>query len=263
MPEDERWNREAIELCFLRWFATASDRRLPWLEKYFREHVKQKYPDCFSKLYYAGISEIVSSLLRKGLVYINFSNASTVSGLILQLTEDGSAVVKEGEYSPYDSEVYLKRLRADVPMVSPTVLQYAAEALKSFNATSYLASAVMLGVASEAAFLEMGVAFAEWLSRQGSSAFTDTINSKKQNYIQKFSEFRKQIDANKSKLPSDLSEGMALTFDSVLNLLRIYRNDSGHPTGKTLDRDTAYINLQMFARYLRRLYDFKKWFEMS
>lgn len=54
---------------------------------------------------------------------------------------------------------------------------------------------------------------------------------------------------------------MALTFDAVLDLLRIYRNDSGHPTGKHIDHDTAFINLQMFARYLEKLYQFKAFFD--
>jgi len=53
---------------------------------------------------------------------------------------------------------------------------------------------------------------------------------------------------------------MALTFDSILDLLRIYRNDAGHPTGKQISRDDAFINLQMFVRYLQKLYAFKTYF---
>jgi hypothetical protein len=53
---------------------------------------------------------------------------------------------------------------------------------------------------------------------------------------------------------------MALTLDSVLDLLRINRNEAGHPTGRKVDRDEAYINLQMFARYLQKLYALRTFF---
>jgi hypothetical protein len=111
----------------------------------------------------------------------------------------------------------------------------------------------------------MAQSFGNWLTTNGQGqegqSFLQTINSQKTNYITKFAEFRKKIETHKPKLPNELSDGMALTFDSVLDLLRIYRNDSGHPTGKQIDRADAYVNLQMFARYLERLYQFKAFFE--
>ena len=56
---------------------------------------------------------------------------------------------------------------------------------------------------------------------------------------------------------------MALTLDSVLDLLRIYRNQAGHPTGKHVSRDDAFITLQMFARYLQKLYTLRSFFETT
>jgi hypothetical protein len=53
---------------------------------------------------------------------------------------------------------------------------------------------------------------------------------------------------------------MALTLDSVLDLLRITRNEAGHPTGRRVDSNEAYINLQMFGRYLTKLYDLRAFF---
>lgn len=56
---------------------------------------------------------------------------------------------------------------------------------------------------------------------------------------------------------------MSLTLDSVLDLLRITRNEAGHPTGRVVDRDEAFINLQMFARYLKKLYQLRAFFRQS
>jgi len=50
-------------------------------------------------------------------------------------------------------------------------------------------------------------------------------------------------------------------MDSILDLLRIYRNESGHPTGRNISREDAFINLQMFARYLEKIYKLKSFFE--
>ena len=76
----------------------------------------------------------------------------------------------------------------------------------------------------------------------------------------KFEEFRKRIEPRKVDLPDELADGMSLTFDAVLDLLRIRRNDAGHPTGKPVLREDQYISLQMFARYLQRLYQFRAFF---
>jgi len=119
----------------------------------------------------------------------------------------------------------------------------------------------MLGVASEAAFLEMARAFADWLPEKEGGNLKDVIEGKRSNFINRFVEFRKRIDGHKHKLPDSLSDGMALTLDAVLDLLRINRNEAGHPTGKQLDRADAFINLQMFARYLEKMYRLKAFFE--
>jgi hypothetical protein len=62
-------------------------------------------------------------------------------------------------------------------------------------------------------------------------------------------------------MPDELSDGMSLTMDAVLDLLRINRNDAGHPTGRMFTREDAFISLQMFARYLQKLYAFRAFFE--
>jgi hypothetical protein len=54
---------------------------------------------------------------------------------------------------------------------------------------------------------------------------------------------------------------MALTMDAILDLLRIYRNDAGHPKGRQIAREQARLHLEMFAHYLERMYAFKAFFE--
>ena len=99
-----------------------------------------------------------------------------------------------------------------------------------------------------------------WLPREEAAKFAQVFASSRQTYINKFLEFRRRIEPRKDQLPQEFSDNMALTLDSVLDLLRITRNEAGHPNGRIVDRDEAYINLQMFARYLVKLYALRAWF---
>jgi hypothetical protein len=61
------------------------------------------------------------------------------------------------------------------------------------------------------------------------------------------------LEPRRHDLPVELSDNLALTFDGVLDLLRVARNDAGHPTGRYIDRQDAYVNLQLFGRFAERL----------
>ena len=117
----------------------------------------------------------------------------------------------------------------------------------------------MLGVASEAAFLDMAYASVNWLQASG-QRLKAVLDNPREPYVKKFEEFRKRIDPRKSELPPELADGMSLTFDSVLDLLRTSRNEAGHPTGKSILREDQYISLQMFGRYLQKLYALRTFF---
>lgn len=83
----------------------------------------------------------------------------------------------------------------------------------------------------------------------------------KANYVAKFAEFRKRIEPIKATLPDEYAAGMALMLDSVVDLLRVNRNEAGHPTGRKVDRNDCFTNLQMAARYLKKLHGLKAHFE--
>ena len=221
--------------------------------------LKEKLPD--GSVNTSNMIRAVWSLVSRGLIIIDFLNINSANW-DLHLTPRGQKATLDGEINPDNLAKYTERLNSSVPEVSPTVRQYAEEALDCYNNRNYLASAVMLGVASEAAFLDMARAFGNWLPEgKERTNFVRSIENNKQIYLAKFSEFRKRIETHKSELPDDLSDGMALTFDSILDLLRIYRNDAGHPTGKQMSRDDSFINLEMFVRYLQKLYAFKSFFD--
>lgn len=119
----------------------------------------------------------------------------------------------------------------------------------------------MLGVASEAAVLEAATSFAGGMPEAESKRFLETVNSRKQNFVTKFAVFQDKLRSKKSELPDELADGLELTVHAVADLLRVFRNDVGHPTGRPVGRDDAFVHLRMFVRYARKLYALKSHFE--
>ena len=229
-----------------------SDTRLGEGRHYLTDAVFSRFADK-AKPSAQQLMSAVWSLISQGLAYIDY-HQSAPSNWTLRLTEAGIDAAQDGAVNPDNSGEYLERIKRIVPNTNKVVIQYAREAVTAYNARCYLASSVMLGVASEAAFIDMASSFGGWLHLpKERERFLTILENSRQNYITKFLEFRKRIEKYKTQIPDELSDGMALTLDSVLDLLRIYRNEAGHPTGKVVNRDDAFINLQMFARYLQNL----------
>jgi len=233
------------------------DKRLGRGDHYFTEAVLNEYPVERTPSREL-ISQTLWSLVGRGLIYINIGQ-SAPENWEWRLTDAGTASAKDEQFNPDDPERYMARLRSNVAGMSDLVSAYADEAVRCYTNGCYLASAVMLGVASEAAFMEMAVASVAWLQSSG-AALRKILDDPRQPYVRKFEEFRKRIEPRKDNLPDEFADGMSLTFDAVLDLLRIRRNDAGHPTGKPVLREDQYISLQMFARYLQRLYQFRAFF---
>jgi hypothetical protein len=52
-------------------------------------------------------------------------------------------------------------------------------------------------------------------------------------------------------------------FSGILSIIRNFRNDSGHPSGKIIEREQAYILLQLFIPYCKKMYQMKDYFSAS
>ena len=133
--------------------------------------------------------------------------------------------------------------------ISAEAIVYLDEAVAAFFSGCLLASCVMLGVAAEAEFLRLvdiasrhavhGRKFSQ-VGRQ------NTIRQK----IAKFQDFLKPLI---SALPYQATEDLETNFVAIQSVLRIARNDAGHPTGASPQREQVYIYLQLFVPFARQL----------
>lgn len=108
------------------------------------------------------VEEALWALVSDGLVYL--SKAGQGSGtdnwrwLASQL---GIRVATSGvgAWEPRDPTRYLQRLKKAAPDLDEAAFNYVQEALRAFNARCFLATSVMLGVASEQVFGRLASAF--------------------------------------------------------------------------------------------------------
>jgi hypothetical protein len=233
------------------------NHRWGWGRHYFFEALQRKVPE---QLGPRQVMEILWQLVAEGLVFIDYTQPAA-ENWEWALSERGRRLVEtEADYEPDDPEGYLEALRSKIPDLDELVLLYTHEALMAYEARCYLASTVMLGVASERAFQLLGEAFASWLPKEEAEKFRKTFDNPRNNYITKFKEFRKRIEPRKRDIPPEFSDNMALNLDSIQDLLRINRNEAGHPTGRRIDRGEAYSNLKVFAYHLAKIYALKTFF---
>jgi len=195
------------------------------------------------------VLEALWGLVGEGLAYLDpAGQGSGTDNWRWRASAAGIAAAVGGNWEPRDVDGYLRRLRAYRPQVDAIAIAYVAEALRAFNARCYLATSVMLGVASESVINGLGHAIVAVRGEQATQ-LEKLLNSSTSRLAKQFEEMRKQL------VQIDLPDGLTdtLTLDAVADLLRISRNNVGHPTGAAVDEDTAYTHLQMAARYLQKM----------
>ena len=195
--------------------------------------------------------EALWGLVGDGLVYLDTARqGSGTDNWRWRLSADGQRVAKGGTWEPRDPDGYLERIHREIPDLDGLVELYLTEALQSFNGRCYLATSVMLGVAAERAFLVMAASYAA-SSVAGAPAMAKELDKPRSNYFALWTEFRKRIEPVRQELPNGLAD--PLTLDAIADLIRLTRNEVGHPTGRQIDEDTARVHLTIAPVYLRKM----------
>ena len=187
--------------------------------------------------------EMIWSLVVEGLVTIGVNDANP-QWPWLSLTEYGEKYAKEGQVTPYDPDGYLKSL-TEVGVLDPMERRYIPQALAAFRKGLPDASAVMIGAASEHLLIRLG----DEIEQKDASVATVMHAKLEGNVLPLLREVRLYFEARRTKLPRPLQEGLGTTFVGVADLIRVTRNDAGHPRLEPVSREQVFVNLQLFPRY--------------
>ncbi len=169
------------------------------------------------------------------------------------VTEYGAKILNNPDYQPHDPDGYLQKLKLQVPAIDPDIIRYLEESLSCYKYSLLLASAVMLGCAAEGAMLLLIEGFGDAIqdAREKSSYEKET---KSWQINKKYQAFRKWLEPLAPRLPEALRDDLQTVLDQIFDLIRRTRNSAGHPTGKSIERDTMHAHLMMFPSYCRRVY---------
>ncbi len=202
------------------------------------------------------LREVFWELFRQGIIVPGLDSANPMFPWF-RVTSEGRKILTQQPHFPRDVEAYTRLLKQSVPNLNDVTLVYLGEAMSAFRADCMLASSVMLGVAAEHTFLlliQSVLGNTKWRQRYEPVDRERTI-------LKKFTKFRGLLDTDLKQLPADLKEDLDTQFAGILSVIRTTRNESGHPTGKLLEREQVYVLLQLFVAYCKKMYALRAYFE--
>lgn len=170
------------------------------------------------------------------------------------ITEYGKKVLEAEEFLPHDPTGYLQRFRDDIGAPDPTIEAYLSESLNCFTRGSYIACIVMLGVASERAFLLLCDSLLNALSDPNEKSAFDAIL--KINAIKPKEDWvLNKIQVIQKKRPRPLPDNVNIMLTVIFDFIRSQRNSLGHPQENPpkISREEAYVNLRIFPGYYKML----------
>lgn len=201
--------------------------------------------------------EVFWELFRQGILTLGSNNANREFPHC-RLSEFGRRLLQNQQaYFFHDVTSYTNVIRNEIPNIDPVTLLYLQEAMQAFKAGCILSATVMLGVATEHTFLLM----LEAVEANPRHQPTYRRVFQERMLLQKINRFKTILDNNLGALAADVREDLDTRFAGILSIIRTFRNQSGHPTGQIIDREQAYVLLNLFIPYGKKLYQLRTYFE--
>jgi len=201
--------------------------------------------------------EVFWELFRQGVITLGLNDANREFPHC-RLSEFGRRILENQQaYFFHDVTSYTNVIRAEIPNIDAVTLLYLQEAMQAFKAGCILSATVMLGVATEHTFVQMLEAVEANARHQPTyrRVFAERM------LLQKVNRFKAILDNNLGGLSPEIREDLDTHFSGILSIIRTFRNQSGHPTGQIVGREQAYVLLQLFIPYCKKLYQLRAHFQ--
>lgn len=238
-------------------------KRISNLRAKVEEYLFRKYPDHYERYSNGNVDKRLNENNRNS--FLEAVHFLTIEGIIMggnafdsdtdsfpyfSITSYGKRALesKEGEITPHDPENYIANLKERIKHVDDITLIYLQESLQCHFRGNYIASSVMLGVASEAT---LNLIF-NWMLNNVTdpNLKIELENLRNRSEIKKkFRLIYRELERVKNQFNFEIRDNMDSNLNGIFNLIRTQRNDSGHPTGKRISRDNMFINLRIFPAY--------------
>ena len=199
------------------------------------------------------VQEIFWQLISQGVITpgINISNPNLPW---FRLTDYGRKVIEEERFMPHDPTNYINNYKKMLARPNSVVISYLEESLRCFTVGCMVASTMMLGIASEVAFLNLCKVLLSSLKNQEEKSKLSKIIASV-SMVAKLNYVRDKIEQVVKNKKGALPEDTMITMLSIFDLVRRQRNDVGHPQEEipVLTRDQVFIYLRVFPHYCRTI----------
>jgi hypothetical protein len=203
------------------------------------------------------VREVVWELAFQGIIVPGIDNGQQASLPWFKITEWGKRCLENGEYLPFDAGMFIERIRKEIPTLDVIIALYLVESLKCFRNGTFVASAVMVGVAAEQMMLILRKAVHDALS---SPEKKKRFDADSQGQIKRvYDAVWKKLDPVREQMPERLRESVGVELAGVFELVRKTRNEAGHPTGRSIEREEAEALLLLFPTYAKMFYAVIGW----
>lgn len=203
--------------------------------------------------------EVFWDLFRQGIITLGYDRNNREFPFF-RVSHFGTQIMQsQNAYFFHDVSTYRQIIEDNVPDIDDVTLVYLQEAMQAFMSGCILSASVMLGVATEHTFLIL----LESMRKNPTHSKIFHAVSKEETILRKVNKFRNLIGQQVKTLPQEIKEDLDTNFAGILSVIRNFRNESGHPTGKIITREQVYVLLNLFVPYCKKMYQLKKHFGTS
>ena len=195
------------------------------------------------------VRQLFWSLIMEGVIAPGYGSHN-LNPPHFTLTEYGRQVVNSPDPVPHDPDGYLAHLMEVAPTVDEITKSYVAEGLECFRRGVYRASLVMLGVGAEKLVLDLATTVADKLPDTKSKKLRGIIEQRRISVT--FDETIKRLRSRSDRLPGALSDRLTEHLSGIFTVIRVHRNEAGHPTATEVDQLTAFCLFSSFPLFCRR-----------
>lgn len=172
------------------------------------------------------------------------------------MTDRGRAFLEHLSRDPMNPDGYLAHL-AKTASLSSIPMSYLEEALRSYSASCFKATAVLVGCASEAMCLELRDILTKKISSL-SGKVPPALNDWRIKKVQ--DALKADLDTHLAQMPAKLKESYQSYWPAFVQQIRATRNDAGHPSNiDTVTPEIVHASLLIFPELAQLTNSLSAW----
>jgi len=201
--------------------------------------------------------EVFWDLFRQGIITFGMDRMNTQFPWF-RVSSYGERLLLHNQdpYFFHDVSTYEVLIKQNIPDIDEVTLLYLKESLQAFMSGCMLSSSVMLGVAAEHSFEQL----LEIISRNPKFETIFKSVYKERSILPKLNKFKTILDQHIGEFTPEIREDLDTNFSGIIAIIRNFRNESGHPSGKIISREQCYILLKLFIPYCKKIYQLNNFF---